>query len=554
MAARGIVAAALGIVLIVAACATTPTPSSPSPVADPSRAGSAAWMDPTLAPEARAAALLAVDDPRREDRPDDPAGAGVRGSGGRRGDATGIRPERWRRRASPERRGGLVRDGRRPTRTAALGTRLGDPDAVRGGCRPRPQQRRGRHDVPAERRSRRGRRTRPSSSGSARRRRTRWPRRGSAGTSGRSWPCPRMCVGAGRTKGSAKTRRWSARLSAAFIHGLQGSDLTNDDAAAATAKHFLGDGGTTFGSSTTDDYLLDQGVNPADDATLRAIHLPPYQSAIDAGARIVMASFSSTTAGKVHADHHLLTDVLKGELGFSGFVVSDWAAVDQIDPDYPAAVGRAIEAGIDMVMVPYDGPRFQDAVRADLASGAIHQSRIDDAVLRILRVKFEMGLFEHPLPPAGRWADVGSEAHRAIARQAVAGSLVLLKTSLGALPIRPNETGPPRRTRGGRHRPAIGWVDHLVAGQPGRHHPGHHHRRSVDRPSRRSTGVPRDPCRAGRCARGRRHRGAGRGSVCRGRGRFSDARDRRTGGHRAGAAQGGSTDRDRALGAARHPR
>ena len=229
-------------------------------------------------------------------------------------------------------------------------------------------------------------------------------------------------------------------LASAFITGLQGPDLTATDAAAATAKHFLGDGGTAFGSSTTNDYLIDQGVNPADDATLRAVHLPPYEAAIKAGARIVMASFSSTTAGKVHGDRHLLTDLLKGELGFSGFVVSDWAGVDQIEPDYTAAVAKAIGAGIDMVMVPTDGLRFQSAVRAGLASGAIEQSRIDDAVSRILRVKFELGLFEHPMPPDGQSAAVGSAADRALARTAVAESLVLLKTSSGALPIGASDT------------------------------------------------------------------------------------------------------------------
>ncbi len=153
-----------------------------------------------------------------------------------------------------------------------------------------------------------------------------------------------------------------------------------------------------------------------------------------------MASFSSTTAGKVHADRHLITEVLKGELGFSGFVVSDWEAVDQVDFNYQTAVARAVSAGIDMVMVPYDGPKFQEAVRAGLASGSIDASRVDDAVRRILRVKFELGLFEQPMPPEGNLAAVGSEANRALAREAVAASLVLLKTTPGALPIADSDT------------------------------------------------------------------------------------------------------------------
>lgn len=230
-----------------------------------------------------------------------------------------------------------------------------------------------------------------------------------------------------------------SELGAAAVRGLQGADLADPTSVLATPKHFLGDGGTAFGSSTTGDYLLDQGVTDVDDATLRAIHLPPYEAALAAGARVVMASFSSTRDGKVHADHRLLTDLLKGELGFTGFVVSDWAGVDQVDPDYDTAVALAISAGIDMVMVPYDGQRFQAAVRAGLTNGAITQDRIDDAVLRILRVKLEMGLFEHPMPPETDPTVVGSAAHRALAREAVARSAVLLATD-GRLPIDEDDT------------------------------------------------------------------------------------------------------------------
>ena len=224
-------------------------------------------------------------------------------------------------------------------------------------------------------------------------------------------------------------------MAAAFIEGLQGGDLAAQGSAAATAKHFVGDGGTAWGSSTTPGYSIDQGVMPdMDEETFKTIHLAPYEAALAAGARIVMASFSSTGAGKVHADHHLLTEVLKGDLGFTGFVVSDWAGVDQVDPDYATAVAKAISAGIDMVMVPTDGARFQAAVKAGLAAGTITQARIDDAVARILAVKFEMGLFEHPMPPEAD-DQVGSDAHRAIAREAVGKSAVLLETAPGLLPL-----------------------------------------------------------------------------------------------------------------------
>ena len=245
----------------------------------------------------------------------------------------------------------------------------------------------------------------------------------------------------GRTfEGYSENTDLVAELSTACVKGLQGSGLSADDSSAATAKHFIGDGGTAFGSSTasgpTGPYLLDQGVDRMDDATLRRLFLPPYQAAIQNGTRIVMVSFSSTTAGKVHGDHHLITDILKGELAFTGFVVSDWGGVDQVVPgDYSAAVAQGINAGIDMVMVPTDYARFITTVKSLVQAGTVKQSRIDDAVARILRVKVEMGLFEKPMPAAGRESEVGSAADRAIARTAVAESAVLLKTSPNALPL-----------------------------------------------------------------------------------------------------------------------
>jgi beta-glucosidase len=235
-----------------------------------------------------------------------------------------------------------------------------------------------------------------------------------------------------------------SRLGAACIRGLQGNDLTNQGSIAATAKHFLGDGGTAYGSSTASamgrPYLLDQGVDVLDDATIASLFLPPYAAAVDAGVRVVMTSFSSTReGGKVTGDHHWITDVLKDQLSFSGMVVSDWGAVDQIDPnDYEASVTAAMDAGVDMVMVPYDAERFGSALRASVAAGDVPMSRIDDAVSRILRVKLEMGLFEHPMPLPGLWDQVGSAADRALARTAVSRSAVLLKTRPGALPIAPD--------------------------------------------------------------------------------------------------------------------
>ncbi len=226
-----------------------------------------------------------------------------------------------------------------------------------------------------------------------------------------------------------------SELGAAMVSGLQGDTLADARRVLATPKHFVGDGGTSWGSSTTENYKLDQGVTEVDEATLRAVHLPPYQAAIAAGARSIMVSFSSWGGMKMHANRYLLTDVLKGELGFTGFLVSDWGAVDQISPDYHQAVVTAINAGIDMVMVPSAYQRFITTLTQAVEAGEVPQARIDDAVRRILRVKFELGLFEHPMRERELLPLVGAEEHRALAREAVAQSLVLLKNAHQALPL-----------------------------------------------------------------------------------------------------------------------
>src|ERR1035437_3954636 len=241
----------------------------------------------------------------------------------------------------------------------------------------------------------------------------------------------------GRTyEGYSENTDLVSQLGTACVQGFQGSSLSAADTAAATLKHFIGDGGTAYGSSHTSNYILDQGVDPMDEATLLKLFLPPYQAAVKAGARIVMTSYSSTTAGKVHGDKHLITDILKTQLAFTGFVVSDWGGVDQVVPgDYAKSVAQSINAGIDMVMVPDDYMKFITTMTSLVQGGTIPQSRIDDAVSRILRVKFEMGLFENPMPAAGKLDEVGSAANRALASQAVSESAVLLKTSAIVLPI-----------------------------------------------------------------------------------------------------------------------
>jgi beta-glucosidase len=244
----------------------------------------------------------------------------------------------------------------------------------------------------------------------------------------------------GRTyEGFSEDTELVSCLGVAQLQGLQNwngaPDLDHERTVLAAVKHFVGDGGTTWGSSTNLHWKIDQGVTEVDEAMLRAVHLPPYITAIGAGARNIMVSLSSWRGVRLHAHRYLLTDVLKGELGFGGFLVSDWQAVDYIDTDYDAAVATSINAGVDMVMVPYDGQRFIASLARAVERHNVPLARIDDAVGRILSVKFELGLFERPFGDESLLSLVGSPAHRSVAREAVRKSLVLLKNDRGTLPL-----------------------------------------------------------------------------------------------------------------------
>ncbi|GAA1786961.1 glycoside hydrolase family 3 N-terminal domain-containing protein [Luedemannella flava] len=218
---------------------------------------------------------------------------------------------------------------------------------------------------------------------------------------------------------------------APVITGLQGTTLGGGSASIlATAKHYIGDGGTTNGT--------DQGNTQISESELRSVHLPPFKAAIERGVGSVMISYSSFNGVKLHGHKYLITDVLKTELGFTGFVVSDWAGVDQIDGGQgftQSEVAAAVNAGIDMVMVPTDYRTFISHLRNAVNAGQVPQSRIDDAVKRILTKKFELGLFEQPLSDRTYTSSVGSQAHRDIAREAVRKSQVLLKNANNVLPL-----------------------------------------------------------------------------------------------------------------------
>jgi beta-glucosidase len=223
-----------------------------------------------------------------------------------------------------------------------------------------------------------------------------------------------------------------SELGAAAIRGLQ-APVKPGFSVLACAKHYLGDGATRHG--------IDQGDAVCDEATLRSIHLPPFIDAIKAGVGSIMVSYSSWNGVKLHRHKYLITDLLKGELGFEGFVVSDWAGIDQVSPDYQAAIELSINAGLDMVMIP-NGPGKKNTyvdyiqmLKELVGAGRVSLERIDDAVARILRIKLKLGLFEHPYGAPEFVSEVGCAAHREIARECVRHSLVLLKNERGTLPF-----------------------------------------------------------------------------------------------------------------------
>jgi beta-glucosidase len=226
------------------------------------------------------------------------------------------------------------------------------------------------------------------------------------------------------------------KLGAAAVRGLQGPDLANPVAVLACVKHYVGDGGTTFG--TGQGKMLDQGDTRLDEATLRRIHLPGYLSAIKAGTGTIMPSYSSWNGVKVSGSKRLLTEILKQELGFEGFLISDYNAIDQITRDYKEAIRISIDAGMDMAMVPERYREYVAALKSLVQEGKLPMSRIDDAVTRILRVKFAMGMMSSKYSlKADRslQKSFGSPEHRKLARQAVRESIVLLKNDRKTLPL-----------------------------------------------------------------------------------------------------------------------
>jgi beta-glucosidase len=238
------------------------------------------------------------------------------------------------------------------------------------------------------------------------------------------------------------------RLGEAIVKGLQG-DLNNPLSILACAKHYVGDGGTTAATAgfpgmgvapgSRGRLRLDQGDTKVDEATLRRIHMQGYISAVKAGVGSIMPSYSSWNGVKCSGSKRLLTGILKEELGFEGFLVSDYNAISQINfRDYKNSVEISINAGMDMAMEPNSYGRFFNTLKELVTEGKVPMSRIDDAVTRILRVKFALGLMNKnrsPLADRKLHASFGSAEHRAVAREAVRKCLVLLKNENKTLPV-----------------------------------------------------------------------------------------------------------------------
>ena len=248
----------------------------------------------------------------------------------------------------------------------------------------------------------------------------------------------------GRTyEGFSEDTELVTELGNAAILGYQSTDIDNPNSVLACAKHFIGDGGTLFGTGLNG--KIDRGNLAISEEELRKTHLPPFEKAIESGVATFMAAYNTWNDVRCHANKYLLTDLLKDELGFKGFVVSDWAAIEQIPGDYKSDIIISINAGIDMVMVPgavrfgnesYE--KFMTLFKEAIEEGSIPMSRVDDAVRRILLIKKQSGLFDRPFSDQQLLAHIGSQKHRDIAREAVRKSLVLLKNDNALLPLPKN--------------------------------------------------------------------------------------------------------------------
>nr|BAJ96045.1 predicted protein [Hordeum vulgare subsp. vulgare] len=280
-------------------------------------------------------------------------------------------------------------------------------------------------------------------------------------------PCIAVCRDPrwGRCYESYSEDRRIVQSMTELIPGLQGDvpkDFTSGmpfvagkNKVAACAKHFVGDGGTVDGINENNTIINREG--------LMNIHMPAYKNAMDKGVSTVMISYSSWNGVKMHANQDLVTGYLKDTLKFKGFVISDWEGIGRITTpagsDYSYSVKASILAGLDMIMVPNNYQQFISILTGHVNGGVIPMSRIDDAVTRILRVKFTMGLFENPYADPAMAEQLGKQEHRDLAREAARKSLVLLKngkTSTDA-PLLPLPKKAPKILVAGSHADNLGY-------------------------------------------------------------------------------------------------
>lgn len=226
-------------------------------------------------------------------------------------------------------------------------------------------------------------------------------------------------------EGFSEDRDLTMAATSASVRGHQGGDLSYRHTIAATAKHYLADGATEGG--------VEGGNAVMSDATMRELYLPPYATAVEAGVAAVMVGFNAYNGINMHQHRHLVTEVLKGELGFDGVVLTDWDGGQRFGPAH-----TVINAGIDMAMQPGNHEAFIADLKQSVLDGTVAQERIDDAVRRLLRLKFSLGLFADPYAKEEFSNSIGAPGHRAVARQAVRESLVLLKSENGVLPLQPD--------------------------------------------------------------------------------------------------------------------
>ena len=252
-------------------------------------------------------------------------------------------------------------------------------------------------------------------------------------------------------EGFSESTEIVTRLTHAAITGYEDAlDIFNGKKIAACAKHFIGDGGTSWETGSLQEgmhtYKIDRGNTQLTEEELRRIHLPPYLEAIKAGVKTIMISYNSWNGVKCHGSKFLINDLLKSELGFEGLVVTDWAGIDEIPGDYKSDIITSINAGIDLVMVPgalYGNNHYKtfiELLKESVNERAVPLSRIDDAVTRILRVKYDLGLFDDPYGKVERVSQVGSKKNRQVARDAVRMSMVLLKNESNVLPLKKDKS------------------------------------------------------------------------------------------------------------------